>query len=389
QSPSPENSSIMTIYACVDGSKSSFALFEIIVWKWRSTKSHIVELEAALAIALKQRAAERTGRIRAQRELRQALLGGKNLKEGNVVAYPMTPIGTVRSCFSTRNGTPRQPMLVSLARASLVLSSKGVPAESLDGLLKYSHCWLLYVFHENTDLPSLWKQPAHKDFKAKVRVPRLEGGKLGVFATRTPHRPCPIGLTVAKVEGIKGATLLLSGADLVDGTPVLDIKPYLPYCDSVPESSAPSWVQAGGEDDVIAMASVSFTENFVTELAKCWDVMGKNSLYSSQVEIQSLVEQVLSRDIRSLNQRQRPHNGVLNILHHDRGIETDGAEPSTDTEELPKVVYHLILEGINVSYSLEQEGVVVVEGAALDCSFKHICSRDTDPRSWRHVFHKS
>jgi hypothetical protein len=74
------------------------------VWKWRSTKSHIVELEAALAIALKQRAAERTGRIRAQRELRQALLGGKNLKEGNVVAYPMTPIGTVRSCFSTRYG---------------------------------------------------------------------------------------------------------------------------------------------------------------------------------------------------------------------------------------------------------------------------------------------
>jgi hypothetical protein len=239
------------------------------------------------------------------------------------------------------------------------------------------------------------------------------------------------------VEGIKGATLLLSGADLVDGTPVLDIKPYLPYCDSVPESSAPSWVQAGGENDVIAMASVSFTENFVTELAKCWDVMGKNSLYSSQVEIQSLVEQVLSRDIRSLNQRQRPHNGVLNTFHDDSRIETDGAEPSTDTEKLPargpnngdcveeqltdvlsmpvdkssatrayyngtaatsmncdhtlrqqKVVYHLILEGINVSYSLEQEGVVVVEGAALDCSFKHICSRDTDPRSWRHLFHK-
>ncbi|CAM6044930.1 unnamed protein product [Sphagnum compactum] len=373
------------------GAGAIVAAISFSVWKWRSTKSHIVELEAALAIALKQRAAERTGRIRAQRELRQALLGGKNLKEGNVVTYPMTPIGTVRSCFSTRNGTPRQPMLVSLARASLVLSSKGVPAESLDGLLKYSHCWLLYVFHENTDLPSLWKQPADKDFKAKVRVPRLEGGKLGVFATRTPHRPCPIGLTVAKVEGIKGATLLLSGADLVDGTPVLDIKPYLPYCDSVPESSAPSWVQAGGEDDVIAMASVSFTENFVTELAKCWDVMGKNSLYSSQVEIQSLVEQVLSRDIRSLNQRQRPHNGVLNTLHDDRGIETDAAMSMNCDHTLrqQKVVYHLILEGINVSYSLEQEGVVVVEGAALDCSFKHIYSRDTDPRSWRHLFHKS
>lgn len=59
-------------------------------------------------------------------------------------------------------------MLVTLARASLVLSSKNVAAEALDGLLQYSHCWLIYVFHENTDLPGLWKQPPHKDFKAKV-----------------------------------------------------------------------------------------------------------------------------------------------------------------------------------------------------------------------------
>lgn len=74
-----------------------------------------------------------------------------------------------------RNGTPRQPMLVTLARASLVLSSKNVAAEALDGLSHYSHCWLIYVFHENTDLPGLWKQPPHKDFKAKVMklIPHL------------------------------------------------------------------------------------------------------------------------------------------------------------------------------------------------------------------------
>lgn len=98
-----------------------------------------------------------------------------------------------------RNGTPRQPLLVSLARASLVFDPALVPPASLEGLEEYSHCWIIYVFHLNTDIEKLWRKPSQSKLKAKVRVPRLNGERKGVFATRSPHRPCPIGLTVAKV----------------------------------------------------------------------------------------------------------------------------------------------------------------------------------------------
>lgn len=422
-------SSSWTVLLTIAAAAATIAVSALSVQEWRKRLcSRIVELENQLAAAHKQRQAERMGRIRGQRELRQALLSSKDEKAGSA-SYPMTPIGLIRSCFSTRNGTPRQPMLVTLARASLVLSSKNVAAEAFDGLSQYSHCWLIYVFHENTDLPGLWKQPPHKDFKAKVRVPRLDGGKMGVFATRTPHRPCPVGLTVAKVEGIQGATLLLSGADLVDGTPVLDIKPYLPYCDSVPDAIAPSWVKAGGDDDVIAMASVDFTEGFSEELAKCWETMGKLSLYSSWMEFQGLLQQVLSRDIRSLSQRQKPHNAILSALNEqylnapkdvnfdalqkaldnaesfdqtnlltdaDQSTsvvdKTEYAEASTydveyqKVERDDKVVYHLVLEGVDVSYTLLEDGTVVVEGASLTKALKPPASRDFDPRNWRHLF---
>lgn len=437
--PSPSWNVLLTIAAAA----ATIAVSAFTVQEWRKRLlSRIVELENQLVAAHKERQAERMGRIRGQRELRQALLSSKDEKAGSA-SYPMTPIGLIRSCFSTRNGTPRQPMLVTLARASLVLSSKNVAAEALDGLSQYSHCWLIYVFHENTDLPGLWKQPPHKDFKAKVRVPRLDGGKMGVFATRTPHRPCPIGLTVAKIEGIQGATLLLSGADLVDGTPVLDIKPYLPYCDAVPDAIAPSWVKAGGDDDVIAMASVDFTEGFSQELAKCWDTMGKQSLYSSWMEFQGLLQQVLSRDIRSLSQRLKPRNAMLSALNEqylnapqdysfdplqnavdnaesfDQTNALTGLDQSTSSlhgldqstssihgldqstssihfgelsaydekiERDDKVVYHLVLEGLDVSYTLLEDGKVLVEGAALTKALKPAASRDFDPRNWRHLF---
>lgn len=147
----------------------------------------------------------------------------------------MRPIGTIQSCFSTRyttdtillcyykrllafhetssvcfdrNGTPRQPLLVSLARACLKFDPALVPPASLEGLGEYSHCWILYVFHLNTDIEKLWRKPSQSKLKAKVRVPRLNGERKGVFATRSPHRPCPIGLTVAKVSLNTNTSLL-------------------------------------------------------------------------------------------------------------------------------------------------------------------------------------
>lgn len=96
-----------------------------------------------------------------------------------------------------RNGTPRQPLLVPLARCRLRLVSD-VPAATLAGLEQYSHVWVLYIFHENTDLVKVW-QGDRSGLKAKVAVPRLNGERMGVLATRSPHRPVPIGLSVAQV----------------------------------------------------------------------------------------------------------------------------------------------------------------------------------------------
>ncbi|KAH7441002.1 hypothetical protein KP509_03G020500 [Ceratopteris richardii] len=298
----------------------------------------------------------------------------------------MVPIGFIQSCFTTRNGTPRQPLLVPLARACLILPPEGVPATAFDGLTGYSHCWLVYIFHANTDLPHIWNQPSHKEFKAKVRVPRLDGGKLGVFATRTPHRPCPIGLSVAKVEGVYGRMLLLSGVDLVDGTPVLDVKPYLPYCDIVGNATAPSWVKAGDEDDVIALASVEFSPRFEKELGKNWGAIVKLSMYSSPEEFQALISQVLSRDIRSLRQRKHPRpstscasvsidedHGQLDFLSsedatahswlesEDKSASEHNAYNVMDAVHDGLVVYRLTLEGVVISYIVDS-GHVTVEG---------------------------
>lgn len=290
--------------------------------KWRDLELKIRELEKSLKVSIDKCAAERQGRIRAQQALRKALLQQKadNLEQNS---YPMVPIGIVQSCFSSRNGTPRQPLLVPLARACLMFDPVRVPPASLEGLEEYSHIWIIYVFHLNTDLEKLWMEPSRSKVKAKVRVPRLKGEKKGVFATRSPHRPSPIGLTVAKVDAVQGNMILLSGVDLVDGTPVLDVKPYLPYCESIQEASVPDWVKA---DSSLAVPSVSFSAEFSSTLSNCWGLVKKNTLYSSPREMKRLIEQVLSWDIRSPSQRNRPHKSLLISENSETSVNIEDCE---------------------------------------------------------------
>ncbi|CAA0819403.1 Unknown protein [Striga hermonthica] len=370
---------------------SSTTAISLYFWRRKSksilgdekSSKKIEELEASLKSALQKCAAERKGRIRAQQALRESLRKPDSDKVESC-SYPMAPIAVVRSCFSTRNGTPRQPLLVPLAKASLFFDSARVPQASLEGLEEYSHCWILYVFHLNTDLEKLWKHPSQSKFKAKVRVPRLKGERVGVFATRSPHRLCPIGLTVAKIEAVHGHTVLLSGVDLVDGTPVLDIKPYLPYCDNIQRAMVPDWVKV---DNMLAVASVDFSESFFSSIVDCWPLLDKKSLYASPHEFQCLIRQVLSWDIRSVSQRTRPHqptakaeaetmsyaddddtekivNRLDNNSQEDKASENRVGElvlsPTSDD-----VVYHLILEGLNVSYRIDSTSNVLVEKVSI------------------------
>ncbi|XP_042476281.1 uncharacterized protein LOC122057973 isoform X2 [Macadamia integrifolia] len=358
--------------ALVIAAVSASAAVSVLIFrrKSRDLTSKVRELEISLKASLEKCASERQGRIRAQQSLREALtqVSQHNSDKLDIVSYPMIHIAVVQSCFTTRNGTPRQPLLVPLARACLVFDSGRVPPAALEGLGEYSHCWILYVFHLNTDLEKLWKQPSKSKFKAKVRVPRLKGCRMGVFATRSPHRLCPIGLTVAKVEAVRGHMVLLSGVDLVDGTPVLDVKPYLPYCDSIPGATVPKW-----EDNLLSVASINFSQEFFSTLSNIWVTAEKRSLYASPDEIQSLIKQVLSWDIRSVSQRNRPHNGCSKIENCSVGDTTSNLEvdedqiygnkggrfPSSDT------TYHLILEGLDISYRIDVDSNITVEKASL------------------------
>ncbi|XP_058113850.1 uncharacterized protein LOC131256824 isoform X2 [Magnolia sinica] len=370
-----------TIVLTVTAAISAAAAFSVCIWRRKSKglESRIRELEISMKASLKKSIAERQGRIRAQQALRKTLEQHGSDKS-KPASFPMTPIATVQSCFSTRNGTPRQPLIVPLARACLVLDSGRAPAEALEGLADYSHCWILYIFHLNTDLEKLWKQPSKSKLKAKVRVPKLKGGKMGVLATRSPHRPCPIGLTVAKVEAVHGRVILLSGVDLVDGTYLMSNLIYHILTafkeQRYRSGSATNTTCPMQGDSSLTTASVNFSPEFKTTLASCWVTAEKHSLYASPDEFQSLIRQVLSWDIRSVAQRKRPHHAHSKEEIHvndnpssvseddDDDAESDGVSNGNSNAAMD-VTYHLILEGVKVSYRINSSSNVIVEKATL------------------------
>ncbi len=145
----------------------------------------------------------------------------------------MEPIARIHTDFSTKFGVPRQSGLVEALEAEIIFEPPYRDPAALRGLEGFSHLWLVWVFH----------QAAGRPWSPTVRPPRLGGNRrMGVFATRSPFRPNPVGLSAVKLAGIEaagpsGPVLRVRGADLVDGTPILDIKPYLPYADCIPEAS--------------------------------------------------------------------------------------------------------------------------------------------------------
>jgi tRNA (adenine37-N6)-methyltransferase len=154
--------------------------------------------------------------------------------------HPLTlhPIGVVRSPFSDRAQAPRQPE-AHAAQATIVLKPKCNFEQALADLAGFEYIWVVSWFHLN------------KSWKPKILPPRGPRTKRGVFATRSPHRPNPIGLSVARLLSIRGLTLHIAETDLLDGTPVLDIKPYLAYADAFPQA------RAGWLDEVVAAEKTS------------------------------------------------------------------------------------------------------------------------------------
>ncbi len=147
--------------------------------------------------------------------------------------FTVEPIAHIKSDFSSKFGIPRQSGLVDELEAKIIFEPEYRIPEAFRGLEGYSHIWILWQFSEC----------AGKEWNPTVRPPRLGGNKrMGVFASRSPFRPNSIGLSCVKLISIdeteeNGIVLTVSGADLLDGTPIIDIKPYLPYVDAHPEAS--------------------------------------------------------------------------------------------------------------------------------------------------------
>ncbi len=231
----------------------------------------------------------------------------------------MVPIGFVESPFQDRYGVPRQPALALAAKGKIKLKKDPDLATALKTLEQFSHLWVVFIFHEH----------GGKNWKPSIRPPRLGGReKVGVLASRSPHRPNPIGISPVKIEGLNldaegGVEILVSGLDLLDGTPVLDLKPYIPYADSIPEATS------GWADESVPKYPVHILPEALEKLGE---------IEKTQTGFRELMIQILELDPRPAYQKR------------DWPVEN----PESWGRE-----YGIEIQGLEVKYRLAQNGISV------------------------------
>lgn len=205
----------------------------------------------------------------------------------------MDVIAVMHSDFPTKFGIPRQSGLAEALKSTIVFEPAYRNPEALRGIEGFSHLWILWQF----------SQAVRQDWSPTVRPPRLGGNtRMGVFATRSPFRPNAIGLSCVRLLSVEhtqdmGTVLHIGGADLMDGTPILDIKPYSPYCDAHPEAMG-GFTQDAGD----YLLEVDFPENLKQRLP---------------AEKQEAICQVLSHDPRPSYQKDSDRVYGLSFAGHD------------------------------------------------------------------------
>ena len=198
--------------------------------------------------------------------------------------YRFEPIGIMSTCFKEKFGIPRQPGLTSSAGGILKLNDDPFYLAAVKQLEGFSHLWIIFVFHRHDA----------KNWKPSIRPPRLGGAKkVGVLASRSPHRPNPIGLSAVKLQRIDleapgGIEIHVEGVDILDGTPVLDIKPYISYADSIPDAVA------GWADEPIVRTPVVFSEASLASISRL-----------NRSNLKELITQMLELDPRPAFQKRR------------------------------------------------------------------------------------
>lgn len=216
-------------------------------------------------------------------------------------------IARIHTDFPTKFGIPRQSGLVDELKAEIVFEPEYRNPDALRGIEEFSHIWLIWEFSE----------AVRETWSPTVRPPRLGGNKrVGVFATRSPFRPNAIGLSSVRLDSVelhteRGPVLHVSGADLMDGTPIYDIKPYLPFADSHPEATG------------------SFTD--------------RTKEYGLQVEIPEPIEQMVEKNKRS---------ALRAVLAHD---------PRPSYQNDPERIYGMEFAGYEVRFRVCEETLYVTE----------------------------
>jgi len=266
-------------------------------------------------------------------------------------SWNLKPIGTVQSIYKLCVGTPRQGLLVPAARGCISLEALREAEVCVQGLEGFSHVWILFMFHLNT---------VGQSTRYTIAPPALGNDKIGVLATRSPHRFNPIGMTLAKLEGIRTVKefvpgrkktvrrtyLDLSGIDLVDGTPVVDIKPYVPVYDAPPEDAVvPDWVSSG----LSAQRKVEFTDDAIDDLQA---IMNHNAkalkFYNDSSKVLECIHQVLARDVRSPFQRRKAVQGQSQAQRSQRLSERPSTSSSTQQ-----------IDNLLISFACEDDKVTV------------------------------
>jgi len=223
----------------------------------------------------------------------------------NQQSFQFKAIGQIHSCYKEKFAIPRQAGLVKTAMASIELYPPYNHPDSLKGIDEISHLWISFIFHEHLNY----------DFKNLVNPPRLNGEKKGVYATRSPFRPNPLGLSVVKLERIRLENdtpyLEISGGDFLDKTPVVDIKPYIQYADIIKEAYDPySLIK-------LPQFKISFTDNALLAIEKI-----KPSIPS----IKEFILELLAQDPRPIYTRKIKSHYSAKLYDYDLTWNIEGED---------------------------------------------------------------
>jgi tRNA-Thr(GGU) m(6)t(6)A37 methyltransferase TsaA len=223
------------------------------------------------------------------------------MQEQSEDAITLNYIGRVNSPYKEKFAIPRQPGLVSAARGSITLLSTANNEELVRGIEQFSHLWLIFVFHGTQQ----------QGWKPLVRPPRLGGNKkIGVLATRSTFRPNPVGMSVVKLESVeftdKQLLINISGLDLLDQTPILDIKPYIPYSDNI------DYARAGfAQYEPDLLLKVIFSSRAEKDI---------NKYQNEYTDLSTFIEQVLSQDPRPAYKKKQVDEKIYGMNLYDLNI---------------------------------------------------------------------